>query len=238
MKAHICVQVSLSLIGIQEYLLILSRRWPMQLFASMIVMCVYFCSAVSFVQGLSSSEYYAIPIRYENIQLNTNNVHNLEGTINTLITPQNMITNSEEKDHNTQGIEYILGGKWRLDVFNERVSYFKSNITMINIQGSDIHFHIITFKPTLEKAPNFPTDSKEYAVFKSSNNTSYFNGLADVITNGVLEWKDVPILVSIINEKIIKVSFKNGAAASHFLNKPIFGFVTSIQDLSTNSTKM
>jgi hypothetical protein len=211
--------------------------WRVNLVALMILLYVYLCSATSLVQGLSINEYSAIPIGYEYIQLNPN-VHNLEGTINTLITPQNMITKSEEKDHNTQGIEYILGGKWRLDVFNDRVSYFKSNVTMVNIQGSDIHFHVITFKPTLEKSSNFRSDSKEYAIYKGSNNTSYFNGAADVITNGVLEWKDVPILVSIINEKIIKISFKNGETASHFLDKPIFGFVTSIQDLSTNSTKM
>jgi hypothetical protein len=220
-------------------LLIPSRRWQLYLFPLLIVLFICFGSSGSRVQGLSTSDHPPISISnsFENIQIKSNS-RNLEGTINTLITPEKIITNSEKIDHNTMTIEYLLGGKWRLDVLNGRVTYFKSNLTMINIHGSDIHFHIITFIPTLEKASNFVTNSKEYGVFKGSNNTSYFSGVADVITNGVLEWEDVPILVSIINEKIIKIAFKNGETASHFLGKPIFGLVTSIEDIASNSTKI
>ncbi|MDW0151886.1 MAG: hypothetical protein QOK85_04160, partial [Nitrososphaeraceae archaeon] len=80
-----------------------------------------------------------------------NSAFNAEGTINTILFLQDASSNNTQpivKDINTNlSSKYLLGGKWRVDVLNNNVTYFKSNFTMIEADGSDIHFHTIVYKP-------------------------------------------------------------------------------------------
>ena len=162
-----------------------------------------------------------------------NSSFNVEGTINTILFLQDASSNNTQpivKDINTNlSSKYLLGGKWRVDVLNNNVTYFKSNFTMIEADGSLIHFHTIVYKPI----PNQPVDQGPQdrlgiLLKNKSNNTQVFNCNVDIYTNGVLEWKDVPITVSLINEKVIVMDIKDKKTLEHFLKNPIYGLINSI----------
>jgi hypothetical protein len=162
-----------------------------------------------------------------------NSSFNAEGTINTILFLQDESNNSTQpvaKDINTNlSSKYLLGGKWRVDVLNNNVTYFKSNFTMIEYDGSDIHFHTIVYKPiSNQPIDQGPQDRLGILFNNKSNNTPVFNCNVDIYTNGVLEWKDVPITVSLINEKVIVMDIKDKKTIEHFLKNPIYGLINSI----------
>ena len=162
-----------------------------------------------------------------------NSSFNAEGTINTILFLQDASSNNTQpivKDINTnQSSKYLLGGKWRVDVLNNNVTYFKSNFTMIEVDGSDIHFHTIVYKPiSNQPVDQGPQDRLGILLKNKSNNTQVFNCNVDIYTNGVLEWKDVPITVSLINEKVIVMDIKDKKTLEHFLKNPIYGLINSI----------
>lgn len=167
-----------------------------------------------------------------------NSSFNAEGTINTILFLQDAYINNTQpivKDINTNlSSKYLLGGKWRVDVLNNNVTYFKSNFTMIEADGSDIHFHTIVYKPTSNQPINEGPQDRLGILLKNkinntqSNNTQVFNCNVDIYTNGVLEWKDVPIKVSLINEKVIVMDIKDKKTFEHFLKNPIYGLINSI----------
>ncbi|MDW0144201.1 MAG: hypothetical protein QOK69_04395 [Nitrososphaeraceae archaeon] len=162
-----------------------------------------------------------------------NSAFNAEGTINTILFLQDASSNNTQpivKDINTNlSSKYLLGGKWRVDVLNNNVTYFKSNFTMIEADGSDIHFHTIVYKPiSNQPIDQGPQDRLGILLKNKSNNTQVFNCNVDIYTNGVLECKDVPITVSLINEKVIVMDIKDKKTLEHFLKNPIYGLINSI----------
>ncbi|MFZ0366655.1 MAG: hypothetical protein WAL21_03130 [Nitrososphaeraceae archaeon] len=162
-----------------------------------------------------------------------NSAFNAEGTINTILFLQDASSNNTQpivKDINTNlSSKYLLGGKWRVDVLNNNVTYFKSNFTMIEADGSDIHFHTIVYKPiSNQPIDQGPQDRLGILLKNKSNNTQVFNCNVDIYTNGVLEWKHVPITVSLINEKVIVMDIKDKNTLEHFLKNPIYGLINSI----------
>ncbi|MGB7935534.1 MAG: hypothetical protein WCF21_02810, partial [Nitrososphaeraceae archaeon] len=162
-----------------------------------------------------------------------NSSFNAEGTINTILFLQDASSNNTQpivKDINTnQSSKYLLGGKWRVDVLNNNVTYFKSNFTMIEVDGSDIHFHTIVYKPiSNQPIDQGPQDRLGILLKNKSNNTQVFNCNVDIYTNGVLEWKHVPITASFINEKVIVMDIKDKKTLEHFLKNPIYGLINSI----------
>ena len=165
----------------------------------------------------------------------TNGSFNSEGTINTILFSKDVSNNTMSSiiDINTNhSSKYLLGGKWRLDVFKDNVTYFKSNFTMIDINGRDIHFHTLVYKPGPTRVIS-QDQNKQGILFKNkSNNTAGFNCDVNIYTNGVLEWEAVPIKVSLINEKIIMMEIKDKKSEEHFLKNPIYGLINSV-DLIT-----
>lgn len=162
----------------------------------------------------------------------SNSSFNAEGTINTILFMQNSSNNTKPivKDINTNSsAEYLLGGKWRIDVLKDNVTYFKSNFTMIEVDGRGIHFHTIVYKPVSNESADRNLQDRFGIISKNkSNNSSGFNCNVDIYTNGVLEWKDVPMTVSLVNEKVIVMDIKDMKSSDHFLKNPIYGLINSI----------
>jgi hypothetical protein len=159
-----------------------------------------------------------------------NSSYNAEGTINTVLFLQDLSnsTRSIVKDINTNSTsKYLLGGKWRIDVLKDKLTYFKSNFTMIEVDGKGIHFHTIVYKPLSNESGE--SDRQAGALYKNKGNDSLgFKCNVDIYTNGVLEWKDVPIRVSLVNEKVIIMNINDKKSLEHFLNNPIYGLINSI----------
>ena len=146
----------------------------------------------------------------------------------------------------------ILGGKWRIAVVKENVEYFKANITMTTSNGTYMHNHLIEFKPhetsttllpnntaiispnpaTVEIAAlNFSQSDKNVTSISRANGSIAFSGVADIITNGIIAWRDVPTSVSIFNNNVLKIQLDPKAVNNHFSDTPIFGLVNSIEPI-------
>ena len=175
-----------------------------------------------------------------------NESFNAEGTIDTVIFDhvlpnQGTIKNDSQQNLNVNlSAKYVLGGKWRLDVANETVTYFKSNITMITTEGQQQHFHLIVYKPQKPSPLGISlltsnTDKGGNFYFNSENNTLSFLGSADVTTNSALEWKGIPITVSMYGNNVLKIYLDKIATHNHFFGKPIYGIVDSIEPMSISA---
>lgn len=162
----------------------------------------------------------------------SNSSYNAEGTINTILFLQDLSNNTKPnvKDINTNSSsKYLLGGKWRIDVLKDRLTYFKSNFTMIEVDGTGIHFHTIVYKPLLNESAERDPQDRLGTLYKNKDNDYLgFKCNVDIYTNGVLEWKDVPITVSLVNEKVIVMNINDKKSLEHFLNNPIYGLINSI----------
>ena len=162
----------------------------------------------------------------------SNSSFNAEGTINTILFLQDLSNSTTPivKDINTNSSsKYILGGKWRIDILKDKLTYFKSNFTMIEVDGKGIHFHTIVYKPLTNESTDRDLQDGLGASYKNKSNDSLgFKCNVDIYTNGVLEWKDVPITVSLVNEKVIVMEINDKKSLEHFLKNPIYGLINSI----------
>jgi hypothetical protein len=146
----------------------------------------------------------------------------------------------------------ILGGKWRIAVVHENVEYFKSNITMTTSNGTYMHNHLIEFKPhetgtkllpnnTVIISPNPATveiaalnasqTDRNVTSLSRADSSIAFSGVADIVTNGVITWRDVPTSVSIFNNNVLNIQLDPKAVNNHFSYMPIFGIVDSIEPI-------
>ena len=162
----------------------------------------------------------------------TDSSFNAEGTINTILFLRGKSNDTQPvvNDINTNlSSKYLLGGKWRADVLRDNVTYFKTNFTMIETDGRNIHYHTIVYKPISKQSVSQDMQGKLGTFFKNKgSNSSGFNCNVDVYTNGVLEWENVPIRVSFINSKVIMIDIKDEKTVEHFLKSPIYGLINSI----------
>jgi hypothetical protein len=162
----------------------------------------------------------------------SNSSFNAEGTINTILFLQDASNSTKPivRDINTNlSSKYLLGGKWRIDVLKDNLTYFKSNFTMIEVDGRGIHFHTIVYKPISNESVDHDIKDRLGILYKNkSNNSSSFKCNVDIYTNGVLEWNDVPMTVSLVNEKVIVMDINDKRSLEHFLKNPIYGLINSI----------
>ena len=182
---------------------------------------------------------------------------NIEGTINSQVSakPEEVgikKNNLAKLATNVPSQIYLLDGRWRLDVAGGNVTYFKSNITMITITGTEIHDHLIVFKPYTSEMGlltnntlsahniSITTAANNNSISQNANNNSIsqnaynniiFSGAADITSNGVMQWRDVPISVSILNDKVISIALDSNRIDNHFFGAPIYGLVGSIEPL-------
>ena len=153
----------------------------------------------------------------------------------------------------TTSQDNILGGKWKIDVVNGHVEFFNSNMTMIKSTGTDMHDHLIKFKSddpdtlllpnnTAVINPNSATgeiaaldsslsDKNITSVSRTDGNVVTFSGVADILTNGVIEWRDVPTTASIFNGNVISIEIDPKIVKNHFSGTPIYGLVNTIEPI-------
>ncbi|TLX88930.1 MAG: hypothetical protein E6K94_11450, partial [Thaumarchaeota archaeon] len=125
-----------------------------------------------------------------------------KGTINSLIT--------------TPATKWIASGNWSMNVNNGKVTFFETNMTWNNINGTNSHSH---------EFQNFKV-SNPISLNKSDNNIS-IKGLMDVGTNHRMVWKNIPSTVDINGKKTISISVDDNMTNHHFASQPILGVVSS-----------
>jgi hypothetical protein len=73
---------------------------------------------------------------------------------------------------------------------------------------------------------------KNVTSISQTDDSIMFSGVADIITNGVIEWKGVPTSVSIINGSAINMKLDANITSNHFSDEPISGLVKSINPIN------
>jgi hypothetical protein len=67
------------------------------------------------------------------------------------------------------------------------------------------------------------TDAESSVFAEIDGNNTSFEVVADIYTNDELEWEDVRIIVTLMNDQVIMIEIDPTATESHFGDQPIFG---------------
>ena len=211
-----------------------------------------------------------IDSNYHLVVAQTNNT-GMENTNSSIFSqPEQLISGKPSLDSNNFSLEgtitsgagaspvqkedIIRGGEWRIDVVNENVENFKSNMTMSRSDGTEMHDHQIEFKsddPEIMLLPNNSAvispspgtveiaaldpgseSDKNVTSISQTDDSIMSSGVADIITNGVIEWRGVPTSVSIINGSAINMQLDANLTNNHFSDEHISGLVKSIKPIN------
>lgn len=172
---------------------------------------------------------------------NNNNTFLAEGTVNQLIPFSPSTTGGTEGP-------FLLGGDWVLSVNSGRVDDFEVRVVMVAEDGTLLHVHSIQnlTNVTSRISPiGVEEQQQQGSQLGPDDNTSLsadpadtiaISGFADITTNGVTEWQDVAITITITNGNVISI-IPNPGEIDHFYALPIYGIVRSLVDGSGQSLK-
>jgi hypothetical protein len=151
---------------------------------------------------------------------------NAKGTISSLLVESIVGKNVTLGDHSED--IWVLGGNWSFGIMKGNLSDFNANIIMTQISGSGLHTHSIA---NLRNVTGAVTPlSNTTSIMLRNNNYTDFIGIADINTNGQVEWKDVPMTMHLLNGNIARFNMDPTKTEDHFKGFPIFGTVISITD--------
>ena len=122
---------------------------------------------------------------------------------------------------------WVLGGDWEFGVNKGNLTNLAVDIAMSKIDGKGAHHHTIEILRNATGAV-LPGHSEQIAL-TNSNHTD-FKGIADITTNGKIKWKDVPVVVHLMNGRIVNFNIEGTKTDDHFKGLPVFGTVESIID--------
>ncbi len=172
---------------------------------------------------------------------NNNNSFLAEGTIDQLIPFSPSTTGGTEGP-------FLLGGDWVLSVNDGRVDDFGVRIVMVAEDGTLLHVHSIQnlTNVTSRISPiGVEQQQQQQQPSRPDNNISLsadpddaiaISGFADITTNGVTEWQDVAVTITITNGNVISI-IPNPGEIDHFYALPIYGIVRSLVDDSGQSLR-
>jgi hypothetical protein len=120
---------------------------------------------------------------------------------------------------------WVLGGDWEFGVSKGNLTNLAVDISMSMIDGRGAHHHTIE---SLRNATGavLPGHSEQIAL--TGGNHTDFKGIADITTNGKVKWKEVPIVVHLMNGNVINFNIEASKTDDHFKGLPVFGTVESI----------
>lgn len=133
---------------------------------------------------------------------------------------------------------FLLGGEWVLSVNNGTVDDFIVRIMMVAEDGTLPHVHTIQnlSNVTTLTSPISANQTGGLSIAAGANNTIVFSGFADITTNGITEWKDVAVTISLVNGNVMSVT-PNPGEVDHFYGLPIYGMVASLVNKSGETLK-
>lgn len=172
----------------------------------------------------------------ENMTESASDTFLAEGTINQLIP----FSSAAIDDNETL---FLLGGNWVLSVDEGSVDDFVARIVMAAEDGRLLHVHTIQNLSNVtgrispvgqEQQPSSRFDN--ISLSAGVNDTVAISGYADISTNGVIEWEQVAVTISIVNGNVISI-IPNPAEVDHFYALPVYGIVRSLVDSSGESLR-
>lgn len=120
---------------------------------------------------------------------------------------------------------WVLGGDWEFGVSKGNLTNLAVDISMSMIDGKGAHHHTIE---SLRNATGAVLPGHGEQIALTDGNHTDFKGVADITTNGKVKWKDVPIVVHLMNGNVINFNIEATKTDDHFKGLPVFGTVESI----------
>lgn len=112
----------------------------------------------------------------------------------------------------TPTAKWIAAGNLSMQATNGNLTYFITNMTWYNENGTATHTHEIqNFRP---------------AGVVQTDNSLFLKGLVDVGTNNHIVWKNVHSTINIRGGKTIAISLDDNDTKHHFAGQPIYGVIT------------
>lgn len=170
-----------------------------------------------------------------------NNTFLAEGTVNQLIPFSPSTTGGTEGP-------FLLGGDWVLSVNSGRVDDFEVRIVMVAEDGTLLHVHSIQnlTNVTSRISPIGVEEQRQQesqlgpddniSLSADPDDAIAISGFADITTNGVTEWQEVAVTITITNGNVISI-IPNPGEIDHFYALPIYGIVRSLVDDSGQSLR-
>jgi hypothetical protein len=118
----------------------------------------------------------------------------------------------------------VIGGNWSFTVAKGSIQDFKIDLKRVSLGGKTAGTITIS---GLSNATGATTPSPTNAILLRDNSTS-FQGAVNISVNGTAKWKNVPIIVDLINGQLLNVSIDNAKTGNQFLNLPLFGLATRV----------
>lgn len=141
-----------------------------------------------------------------------------------------------ESTNSSGAAMWVLGGTWGLSVVDGNLTNFITDIKMSKIDGSSPHYHSIekignasgNYTIVKTESGNYTLGSDKKIVLEG--NSTAISGIADVTTNGKVQWKNVPISLTILNGNVLNLVIGPPETDYHFKGLPVYGTVQSIMD--------
>jgi hypothetical protein len=115
--------------------------------------------------------------------------------------------------------KWIAVGNWSLILNNGIVTYFGTNMTWHDSNGTTAHTHELAgFHPAFGE--------QVVSVLQPNNNSIVLKGITDVGTNNRISWTGVPATIFINGRNVIAISVDDNMTNHHFAGQPVFGIVS------------
>jgi hypothetical protein len=117
----------------------------------------------------------------------------------------------------TPATRWIATGNWSIGINNGIPTFFITNMTWYNNNGTGTHTH---------ELQNFRSTQAGQITIEP-NNSLFLRGVMDVGTNHRIVWKNVQSTIDIKGGKTISILLNDNQTNRHFAGQPIYGIVTS-----------
>jgi hypothetical protein len=117
----------------------------------------------------------------------------------------------------------IISGNWSFAVKDGQVQQFKWDSQAITLSGKvngSLSINGISHTSNINTSPPL-------SIVKLVGNHTSFKGDVNISTNGKTTWTSVPVVVSLLNGKLINLSI-SPTKTDDFFTIPLFGVVTSL----------
>lgn len=142
------------------------------------------------------------------------------------------------RENSTENVIWVLGGNWEFNIADGNLTNFVVDIDMTQVDGTAAHKHTIeslvnaTGMPMGLNMVNASDLMAQHPITKITleNNSTMFNGIADITTNENIQWNDVLTHVTLLNGNVFNLNVDPLKTDDHFYGLPVFGTVQSIVD--------
>src|SRR5215213_9445391 len=149
----------------------------------------------------------------------------MNGTIRSLIFVPDTTTNNSTSWDVPDAKKFILSGDWSLAANSGIITKLYVNFTKVLADGTRWHSHEFI---------NFKTNNDESKGLLDQNRNLSVDGIIDVKQNNLIPYNNTDINITISKGDTIKFILDNEDTGNHFLNKPIYGIVKSINGKEGN----